>query len=183
MKVDLSKYNNSFYDPGRSYVICVVWYLINVLFFQNPLNPSSNLKIFLLRLFGANIGQGVTIKPSVIIKYPWKIIIGDNSWIGEGVWLDSLDLVNIGNNVCISQGAYLCTGNHDYTDKAFSLIVKPIKVEDGAWIGAKSIILPGLTIGSHTIVSAGSVVSKNTEPYTIYRGNPAALIKKREIKE
>lgn len=181
MRVDLSKYNNSWYDPGSSTVIRILWYFINVLFFQNPFSLSTKVKIFILRLFGANIGEGVIIKPSVNIKYPWNITIGNNSWIGEKVWLDSLATINIGNNVCLSQGVYLCTGNHSWSDPNFGLIILPIVVEDGAWVAAKSIVLPGVTIASHTVLTAGSVAASSTEPYTIYAGNPAQAKKKRII--
>ncbi|HEU4344424.1 MAG TPA: DapH/DapD/GlmU-related protein, partial [Candidatus Binatia bacterium] len=97
--------------------------------------------------------------------------------------LDSLDKIKIGNNCCISQGTYFCTGNHDWTDPAFGLVVKPIVVEDGAWVGARATVLPGVTIASHSIVAAGTVISKDTEPYMIYSGNPPVAVKKRVICE
>lgn len=182
MRVDLSQYDNTWYRPGRSFLIRTLWYFCNALFLLNPLNPSSSLKIFLLRLFGASIGRGVVIKPGINVKYPWHLAIGDHSWIGEGVWLDCLEKIDIGRNVCISQGAYLCTGNHDWTDIAFRLITKPITVDDGAWIGAKTTVLPGVRIASHSIVCAGAVITNFTEPFTIYSGNPAYAKGKREIK-
>ena len=119
------------------------------------------------------------IKPKVNIKYPWKLSIGKNTWIGESVWIDNLDHVNIGANVCISQGAMLLTGNHDFRKDTFDLIVKPIVLEDGVWIGAKSIVCPGVICFSHSILAVGSVSSKNLAAYTVYRGNPAVAIAKR----
>lgn len=181
-RVDFAQYDNSWYNPGRGFLIRVLWHLINALFLQNPLNPSSALKVLLLRLFGAKIGQGVVVKPGVNIKYPWNLEIGDHSWIGENAWLDSLAQINIGGSVCISQGTYFCTGNHDWTDPAFGLVVKPIVVEDGAWVGARATVLPGVTIASHSIVAAGSVIGKDTTPYMIYSGNPAAAVKERKIR-
>jgi putative colanic acid biosynthesis acetyltransferase WcaF len=133
-------------------------------------------------MFGATIGSRVTIKPSINVKYPQNLIIGDDSWVGEKAWFDSLGLIKIGNSVCISQGAYLCTGNHDWSDAAFGLIIKPIIVEDGAWIGAKATILPGVKIATHSIVVAGSVIAKDTEPFMIYAGNPAVKVKERKIR-
>ena len=97
------------------------------------------------------------------------------------MWIDNLDNVVIGNNVCISQGAFLLCGNHNYKKDSFDLITKPIIVEDGVWIGAKSTVLPGVTAKSHSILSAGSVTSKNLEPYSIYRGNPAEKVSIRTI--
>lgn len=183
MNLDLSRFDNSWYNPGRGILIRTLWHYINAVFMQSPLNLSSALKIFILKSFGAEIGVGVVLKPSINIKYPWNLEIGDYSWIGEGVWLDSLGTIKIGNHCCISQGAYFCTGNHDWTDPAFGLIVKPITVEDGAWVGARATVLPGVTIGSHSIITAGSVVSKNTDPNMIYAGNPAQPAKERKIKD
>jgi putative colanic acid biosynthesis acetyltransferase WcaF len=108
--------------------------------------------------------------------------IGDHSWIGESAWLDSLAPIIIGDNVCISQGAYICTGNHDWSDTSFCLSVKRVIVEEGAWIGAKAVVLPGITIASHSIITAGSVIARDTEPYMIYSGNPATKIRERKIK-
>lgn len=134
-----------------------------------------------MRFFGARIGRDVRLKPSINVKYPWHLEIGDYTWIGEKVWLDSLALIRIGKNVCISQGAYLCTGNHDYNKETFDLIINPIIIEDGVWVGAKATICPGVTLKTHSVITAGSVVTKDTEPYTIYRGNPAEPIRKRII--
>jgi putative colanic acid biosynthesis acetyltransferase WcaF len=177
MQVNLSNYDNSTYDPGRSFLIRTIWYYINVIFFINPLFPFSGVKVNILRLFGAKVGNNVVIKPRTNIKYPWKIEIGHNSWIGENAWLDSLDQIRIGNNVCISQGAYLCTGNHDWKDESFGLITKPIIIEDGAWIGAKCVVLPGARVSSHSVLTAGAVLSADTFEFTIYSGNPAVSIK------
>ena len=109
---DLSKFNNSWYQVGASYPKQLIWYFVNVLFFKSSFNPFSSLKVALLRAFGAKVGRGVVIKPSVNIKYPWKLSIGDYSWIGEEVWIDNLDQVKIGANCCISQGALLLCGSH-----------------------------------------------------------------------
>lgn len=167
ISVDLSKYDNSWYSPGRGRIVCSLWYFCNVIFFRNPLNPFSKIKILILRVFGAQVGEGVVIKPSVNIKYPWKIEIGDYTWIGESVWLDSLGGIKIGRNVCVSQGVYLCTGNHDWSDYAFGLMVRPIQIENGAWLGAKSIVLPGVTIAENCVVTAGRVVRRDTRKNTI----------------
>ena len=180
--INLSTYNNARYNPGRGVLIATLWYFVNSFFLQTTFNPFSGVKVFILRIFGARIGTGVVMKPSINVKYPWNLEIGNNSWIGENVWLDSLVPIKIGNNVCISQGAYLCTGNHNWSDPSFGLIVKPIIIEDGAWIGARAIVLPGVTIATHSVVTAGSVISKDTEPYGIYAGNPAEKVRDRNIR-
>jgi putative colanic acid biosynthesis acetyltransferase WcaF len=184
ISVDFSLYKNPVgQNKGVSFPIRAMWHIINAAFVQNPVNASSRLKIALLRLFGAKVGKGVIIKPGVNIKSPWRTEIGDYSMIGENAWLDSLTWIKIGRNVCISQGAYLCTGNHDWTDRAFALTEWAIIVEDGAWIGARANVLPGAHIATHVVIAAGSSISKPTEPYTIYAGNPALPVKKRVIKQ
>jgi putative colanic acid biosynthesis acetyltransferase WcaF len=137
----------------------------------------------MLRVFGAKLGKGVIIKPRVNIKYPWYLIIGDNTWIGEGVWIDNLTWVRIGSNVCISQEAYLLTGNHNYKDKKFGLIIGEINIEDGAWIGARSIVCPGVSCGKHSVLTVGSILQKDAVANRIYRGNPAELIRERVIED
>lgn len=141
------------------------------------------MKRAILRLFGASIGRGVVVKPHVHIKYPWKLKVGDFSWIGEYAWIDNLDVVEIGSNVCISQGALILSGNHDYSVESFDLILKSIKIQDGAWIGAKSVVTQGVEVGSHSVLTVGSVASSDLEDYGIYRGNPATMKKRREIKK
>ena len=180
MVTDLSKYNNSWYKPGPA-LKRIAWHYVNGFFFRSGLFPFYGLKVFLLRLFGAKIGQGVLIKPGVNIKYPWFLQVGDHCWIGEQVWIDNLAMVTIGSHVCISQGAYLLTGNHDYKKETFDLIVKPIALEDGVWIGAKATVCPGVTCKTHAVLSVGSVLTADTEPYGIYRGNPAVKVAEREL--
>src|SRR6187402_2300610 len=131
-KVDLSKFNNDWYSPGASIFKRGVWFLVNSIFFINPLNPFNSLKTGLLRAFGSKIGKGVVVKPNVNIKYPWKLTIGNNVWIGDGVW-----------------------------------------------IGAKSIVCPGVTCGSHSILTVGSVATRDLESYFIYQGVPAEKKRKR----
>lgn len=121
------------------------------------------------------------IKPRVTIKYPWRLRVGAYAWIGEQVWIDNLEDVTIGAHACISQGALLLCGNHDYTKPSFDLIVKPIEISDGAWIGAKAVVTQGVKVGSHAVLSVGSVASKDLEPNGVYRGNPAEKVKERSI--
>jgi putative colanic acid biosynthesis acetyltransferase WcaF len=178
-------YNNAWFkkEIGATKLKQVAWYFINIFFLMNPLNPSSGIKRFFLRSFGATIGKGVIFKPGINIKYPWKLQVGDYSWIGEKVWIDNLAEVGIGKNVCISQGAMLLTGNHDYTKVSFDLMIRKIILEDGVWIGAQALVCPGVEAGSHAVVTARSVATGMLEPYMIYQGNPAIPIKKRVIKK
>lgn len=179
--VRLSQYDNTWYDPGRGRFVRALWFVANLLFIQAP-HPFSGLRVAVLRLFGAKVGTGVVIKPGVSVKYPWHIEIGDHTWIGERAWLDCLTTIRIGSDCCISQGAYLCTGNHDWADEKFGLIIKPITLEHGAWVGAKAIVLPGVTIGTHAIITAGSVASRDAPAWQVCRGNPAEPMLRRELR-
>ena len=142
--------------------------------------PGTYWRKIILRIFGAKIGKGGKIKINVKISEPWNLSIGDYCWIGEDVWIDNLTLVKIGNRVCISQGAYLCTGNHNYKNDLFNLILAKIIIEDDCWIAAKSIIAPGSILKRGSISSLGSVVSGILQEDGIYKGNPAKLLKSKD---
>lgn len=178
LKTDLSKFNNSWYQPGNS-IKRILWFGIGHIFINSYFPSPIFIKIFILKLFGAKIAANVVIKPKVNIKYPWKLSIGQNSWIGEDVWIDNLDEITIGSDVCISQGAILQTGSHDFKSETFDLLIKPIILEDGVWICTKSIVCQGVRCFSHSVLGAGSVASKNLSAYSIYRGNPAIIVGKR----
>jgi len=182
MKTDLASFDNSWYSPGNRGKI-LFWFFFNAFFLKNSYNPFSGLKITVLKLFGAQIGKGVVIKPSISVKYPWKLKIGDYTWIGENVWIDNLDEVTIGSHVCISQGALILCGNHNFKKPSFDLIIKPIILEDGVWIGANSTVTQGVICHSHSVLSVQSLANKNLEPYSIYQGIPAIKIRERKIDE
>ena len=177
---DLSSFDNSDFRPG-SRVAIILWYCCSHLVFTHAWLPFNGLKRSLLRLFGAEIGAGVVIKPKVRIKYPWHLCIGQHSWIGEDVWIDNLGKVDIGAHCCISQGATILSGNHDYKQPSFDLIVKPITLEDGVWIGARSTVVQGIHCASHSILTVGSVAAADLEAYSIYSGVPAVKVRERKM--
>jgi len=180
-QTNLSAYNNYPYHPGGNGFKRVVWHYVNAVIFKTGLLPISGVKTFLLRLFGAKTGKNITIKPCVNIKYPWLLSIGNNTWIGENVWIDNIAMVTIGNNVCLSQGAVLLTGSHNYKKSTFDLITGSIILEDGVWIGAQAIINQGITVSSHAVLTTGSIATKNLDAYCIYQGNPAVKTRVRNI--
>jgi putative colanic acid biosynthesis acetyltransferase WcaF len=181
IKTNLSAYDNSWYRPG-SFPKRTAWFILGRLFINTYLPWPMVVKKLILTIFGAKIGANVVLKPKINIKYPWMLSVDNDVWIGENVWIDNLAMVTIGTNSSLSQGAMLLTGNHDYTSSKFDLIVKPIVLEEGTWLGAQSIVCPGVTCYSHATLSVGSVATKNLEPYSIYQGNPAVRIKTREMK-
>jgi putative colanic acid biosynthesis acetyltransferase WcaF len=168
------------FDIGANKLIVNCWYLVSLVVFKSGLMPFSIVLVAILRLFGANIGKDVRIKPGIHVRYPWKLTVGDHSWLAD-CYIDNLDQVSLGKNVCISQQAMLQTGNHNYKETGFNLITKPIKIEDGVWIGAKSLVGPGVTAYSHAILTAGSTALHNLEAYRIYQGNPAKQKRQRII--
>lgn len=175
--IDLSGYTTGGFDRGASRLREAAWWAARCLFFQTPLPWPSALRVALLRMFGAHVGEGVVIRSQVNITFPWRFAIGDHSWIGEEVLILSLARVEIGANCCISQRAFLCTGSHDFASPAFTLRTEPIVIRDGSWIAAGAFVAPGVEIGPGSMVAAGAVVLKNVAPKTIVGGNPAVVIK------
>jgi putative colanic acid biosynthesis acetyltransferase WcaF len=181
LPVDLSRYDNTSFDRGAPRWKEALWLLVSALFFQSNLAVWNDAKIVLLRFFGAQVGRGVLLKPRVTIKFPWKLSIGDHVWIGEGVWIDNLAPVALGSHVCLSQGAMLLTGNHDHTRPTFDLIVRPILVENGAWVGARALVCPGVVLHECAVLTAASVATHNLETFGIYQGNPAVFKRTRDV--
>lgn len=174
------KFNKKEFKVGASSTKVYCWYLVHVLCFKSGLVPFSSILVGILRVFGAEIGKDVRIKPGIHIRYPWKLQLGDHSWLAD-CYIDNLDLVSIGKNVCISQQAMLMTGNHDYKSSTFDLVTKPIVLEDGVWIGAKSLVTPGVRAASHAVLTAGSTAVKNLDAYVVYQGNPALKVRIRRF--
>ncbi len=180
-KVQLKKdFDTKEYDIGASFIKQLLWYFTSIIFFRSGLIPVSSILVLLLKCFGAKIGKDVRVKPFIHIKYPWKLELGNHSWLAE-CYIENLDWVRIGNNCCISQGAMILTGNHNYKSTKFDLVISPIALEDGVWIGAKSTVCPGVTCYSHAVLSVGSVATKNLDAYHIYQGNPAVKVRERDI--
>lgn len=180
-KTDLSRFNNSWYNPGPRWKV-LLWFLVNAFLLNTYLPIPVRFKVAVLRLFGAKIGKGVMIKPAVNIKYPWLLQVGNHVWIGEQVWIDNFSEIQIGDHVCISQGAMLLTGNHNYSLPTFDLMPGPITLAEGVWIGAKSIVCPGIRCESHAVLAVNSVATRPLEAYGIYQGNPAVWVRQRKIK-
>ncbi len=176
----LASFDSSRFKRGRPAVVEGLWILLQALFVSSFL-PGSAHRRLLLRLFGAQIGKRVTIKPGVRVKFPWRLTVADDVWIGEHAWIDNLAEVQIGPNVCISQGAYLCTGSHDWSSPSFDLITRPITIGQSAWIAAKTCIGPGVTVGEGAVLALGSAAYCDLEPWSIYTGRPAKRIKKRQL--
>lgn len=163
-------------DRGRSKLVEAAWYGIKIFFFLSALPWPSGLKRGLLRLFGATIGRSVVIKPRVNIHFPWKLEVGDFTWLGEDAWLLNFEPLRIGRHCCISQRAFLCGGNHDFRTTNMRYRNGPITVNDGAWIGAQVFVAPNVSIGVDAVVVAGTIVTCDVPAGMVWGGQPAGVL-------
>jgi putative colanic acid biosynthesis acetyltransferase WcaF len=179
--ISLRKFSNAGFNRGVPRWREATWTLVRCLFFETPVPLPSAMKVALLRCFGAKIGRGVVVRSQVRISFPWRLEVGNDVWIGDGVWILSLAKVTLQANVCLSQRCYLCTGSHDYRRETFDLITRPIEIRQGSWVAAGAFVGPGVTVGPGAVVAAGAVVTAPVPPRCLVRGNPAEVVK--EISE
>ena len=171
--------NRKGFDPGRSRAVFGLWYLLKCFFFLSPVPWPSGFKSWLLRRFGAEVGKSVYWKPRVNIHLPWKLKIGDYSWVGEEVCIMNFAPVAIGANCCLSQRSFLCSGNHDYRALDMAYRHAPIVLEDGVWIGACAFVGPGVTIGADAVVAAMSLANRSLAGGWIHAGHPCIPVRRR----
>lgn len=150
----------------RPRAVVYLWAICELLFVTNAWQISSSLRVWILRKFGADIGQGVVFRPRTRVKFPWKLHIGDRSWIGEGVWFHNQDQVNVGNDVVISQDTFVTTGSHAHR-RDMALLTRPVNIHAGAWITSRCIVLGGVTIGKSALVGPNTVVARDIDANTI----------------
>lgn len=163
----LDRFSNPGFERGRGPLVEFLWVILSGLLFSSWI-PGTAWRVGLLRLFGARIGRGVVIKPRVRVKFPWKLEVGDYSWIGESVWIDNLAPVNVGSHCCISQGAFLCTGNHRWDKEGFDLVTKPIVIEDCCWIAASVAVAPGSHLSKGVVLTMGLQASGDYDGDRVY---------------
>jgi len=171
--------NRKGFDLGRSRSVFIIWYLFKCVFFLSALPWPSRFKSMLLRLFGAEIGEGVYWKPRVNIHIPWQLKVGDYTWIGEEVCIINFAPVTIGAHCCLSQRAFLCSGNHDYRSPDMGYRHAPIVVQDGVWVGASAFVGPGVTVGTDAVITALSLANRSLDPGWVYGGQPCKPLRKR----
>lgn len=178
-KIRLDLYRQDGYSRGRNGVIVLLWWLVQGSLFRYSLHPMYAWRRFLLRLFGAEIGTGVQVRATARFTYPWKVSIGDHSWIGDFAELYSLDRIVVGKHCVVSQQAYLCTGTHDIQDERFGLRTSPIRIGDGAWVASQAFVYPGVVLGEMAVVAARSTVMKDVPANEVHAGTPAKFVKRR----
>lgn len=164
---------------GKSLFTVQLWNMCYRIFFRHSPRSLNSWRRWLLRVFGAKIGKSVLIRPSAKILYPWKIKIGDWSWIGDNVTLYSMGEIIIGRNTVISQNSYICTGSHDYTKERFDIFSRKIIIGDEVWIASDVFIFPNVTISNGAVISARSTVQNDLPPNMVCWGNPAKPMKSR----
>ena len=180
---DLSKYNQAGFDRGRPSWLILLWWLVQAIAFPLSLHNFNFFRCWLLRLFGAKIGKKVLIRPTARFTYPWKVEIGDHSWIGDDVVFYSIDRIQVGCHCVISQKSYLCSASHDLQDEAFSLITAPVKIGNGTWIATDCFIAPGVTVGANAVIGARSTVFRDIPSQQVAWGSPCRPHYTREMKE
>jgi putative colanic acid biosynthesis acetyltransferase WcaF len=179
-RVRLKDFNSAIgLNRGGSKMKYVFWYIVKVIFFLSAFPYPSSLKVFLLKKFGAKLGTGVIIKPRVNFHFPWNLEIGNNVWIGEEVFILNFEKISIGDNVCVSQRAFLCGGNHDFRNPSMPYFNEPITLYNGCWIGACCFIGPGVSIGVDTVIAAGSIVTTDVKDNLVCRRNPPEFSRER----
>jgi len=176
-KLNLHRVSDGFRGKSKLYV--QLWWIVQATLIGLSPQVFYGWRRFWLRRFGAQIGKKALIRPSVKITYPWKVSIGDFSWIGDDVVLYSLGEIEIGSNTVISQKSYLCTGSHDYTKQTFDIFAKKVKVGNSCWLATDVFVAPGITISDGAIVGARSSVFNDVDANTINVGSPSKMIKKR----
>jgi len=162
----------------RPPVVVYAWSIVELLFVTNPWQISSRLRVGALRLFGAKIARGVVMRPRIRVRFPWKLQIGEDSWIGEGVWIHNQDEVMIGANAVLSQETFITTGSHAHR-RDMALVTRPVVVEDGVWVTSRCIVLGGSVIARSALVTPLSVISGHVPSNSIATGNPAQVVGKR----
>ena len=167
------------WHPGESLLVRTLWFCAGAPLLSARWLPGSAWRVALLRAFGARNGSGCRLKPGLRDKFPWRLQVGRACWLAEDAWLDNLAPITLGDRVCLSQGAYLCTGNHDFRSPGFDLLLGPISIGSGAWIAARAVLAPGTQVGPGAVVALGAVVSGTVPPGAIVSGNPAVVVRER----
>lgn len=177
--IDLSRYRTPADFRGRPAWFVQLWWLVQDLLVRPSPQFLYGWRRFWWRRFGARLGKGVMIRPSAKVTYPWKVTVGDRSWIGDNAELYSLGEIEIGSDSVVSQHSYLCAATHDHERIDFPLVARPVQIGDQVWLAAGCFVAPGVTIGRGAIVGARSVVLSDIPPATIWAGNPARHLRDR----
>jgi len=165
---------------GRPALMVQLWWLVQATLFRWSPQFMYGWRVFLLRRFGARIGQKVLIRPTATITYPWKLTIGDHCWIGDDVTLYTLGELEIGSNTVISQKSYICTASHDIASEDFAIFDRKVTIGQKVWLAADVFVAPGVSIADGCVVSARSSVFANLPTLMVCKGTPARPVRLRQ---
>jgi len=165
---------------GRSKVLVQLWWTVQATIFSWSPQFLYGFRRFLLRLFGAKIGQGVLVRPTARITYPWFLEVGDHAWIGDDTVLYNLAPISIGHHVALAHGVYICTGFHEIDKPSFDIGAAPVRIEDEAWLANDCFISPGVTIGQGAVIGARSTVLKDMPAGMVCVGYPCRPLRPRQ---
>ena len=180
-QVNLSEFDKSGLERGRSRGVEIAWWLARVSIVQTRFPWPSIFRKAVLTLFGAKVGKNFYCRPELAVHFPWKLEIGDNVWLGERTVLHNIEHIYIGSNTALGHEVFITSGGHDVRSRLFSYKNQEVHVGDQVWIGSRATILAGVQIGQGTVVAAGSVVTKPTEAWSIYGGVPARKLRARSL--
>ena len=176
---DLSRFRMPPNFRGRSAVAVQIWWIVQVILFRCSPQFAYGFRAAILRAFGAKVGVGAVIRPTVTVTYPWKVTIGEYAWVGDGAVLYSLGEIAIGSHAVVSQNCYLCAADHDYTLADFPIRGRKITIGAQAWLAADVFVAPGITIGEGAVIGARSSVFKDMPAGMVCFGYPCKPVKKR----
>ena len=163
------------WTPGVSRGRQILWFVAGSPLLASRWLPGSAWRCWLLKAFGAQLGLGCRVKPGLRVKFPWRLTVGAHCWLGEDAWIDNLACVTLGDRVVLSQGVYLCTGNHNYRDPSFALRAQPIALANDVWVGARAVVAPGTVVGAGAVIGLATVVSGVVPFRAVVRGNPGQI--------
>jgi putative colanic acid biosynthesis acetyltransferase WcaF len=175
--INLKKAGHGLFQRSRPLWFEYLWMILERVFVNNSLQPSSRLRATLLRLFGAKVGRDTLIR-NIHVKFPWNLQIGDRCWLGEGVWLHNQDKLTIGADSVISQQSFITTGSHD-SKETMDLVTRPVRIGQGVWVTSRCIVLAGVEIGDNAVLTPGTVANRSLAGAGVYGGNPARFLKPR----
>ena len=178
-RLDLFRLPGNF--RGRGVFTVQLWWIVQATLFKCSPQFAYGFRAWLLRAFGAAVGRGVIIRPTVTVTYPWKVVIGDYAWVGDDVVLYSLGEIDIGANAVVSQRTYLCSGDHDFSRVDFPIRSRKVTIGAQAWLAADVFVAPGVTIGEGTVIGARSSVFRDMPSGMVCFGYPCVPVKNRVL--
>ena len=176
---DVSRFSMPAGFRGRPALVVQLWWVVQASLFAWSPQFAYGWRRGLLRLFGMQVGAGVLVRPSARITYPWKVVVGDHSWIGDDVVLYSLGEIRIGRNTVVSQRSYVCAADHDHLQVEFPIRARPIRIDDQVWIGTDAYIGPDVHIAQAAVVGARSSVFRDLPAAMVCTGSPCRPVKAR----